>query len=143
MAGKSTEDSVMHRAATVPAASDLMKELWPEALGSVKARITKAARDLKWTVSRTEDMWRGEAKIIRGEETVRLLEIQAAKEARQKAEAEEMAIEYREFGERLARMEALLSALVSQASSAPPHAEKPRTVRRGASLVPRASTRNP
>jgi len=105
------KDLEMREAATVSGASALMRELWPT--GSVKERIGKAARELGWPFSRAENMWRGESRVIVGEETVRLLEVRAARSAATTRKLEEAAHDFEDVAGRLARMETLLAALVA------------------------------
>lgn len=118
----------MSDASTVSGASELMRDLWPQAIGSVSERIRAAHVSLRWSYSRTRDLWYGAARRIDGSETVRLLEERMKREAKTNKNLEEMANEHWELTKRLDRMEAMLSALVSHVagSEASNHQPRPR-----------------
>lgn len=72
----------------------------PKSVGSVKDRITKAARDLRWSYSRTKDAWYADSRIsINPEELFRVEAVSGLSYARQ---------EMRENDEAIARADALL-----------------------------------
>lgn len=53
-------------------ASALLKSQISPPVGSVKDRITKAARRLKWSISRVKDIWYQDARLIKSHEMDRL-----------------------------------------------------------------------
>lgn len=85
-------------------ASALMQEHWTE--GSIKARIRQAAHDLRWSFSRASDVWYRKARRVDAHEMDRLREAT-------KKQIRELANDHQELTDRLARMEAMLSTLVS------------------------------
>lgn len=101
----------MSDAATVPGASAILHELWPN--GKVGERIRDASRALRWSYSRTKDFWYGQARTIHGHETLRLQEIRNERAAARREEVRKIAHDQDELTQRLDRMEALLSVLVS------------------------------
>lgn len=71
----------------------LQVEIAPRSLGSVKARITIAARELRWSYTRTRDVWYADPKIsIKADELCRVeavsgLVYQARQEVRKNDDA--------------------------------------------------------
>lgn len=69
MSDKSSEISEMH---DVAEASRLLQERWPMTLGSVKERIRAAAQALRWSHTRTRDLWYEQARRVDAHEMRRL-----------------------------------------------------------------------
>lgn len=119
---KSSENSEMYEAATVGGASALLQEMWPS--GQVKARIRKAAQDLGWSFTRTQDLWYAQAHRIDGRESIRILQEKAKREAARDAamnrRVEELANEHAKLTDSLARLEAMLSQVVSRLADSQP-----------------------
>lgn len=69
-------------------ASELLRtRVAPPAFGSVKSRISGAARRLKWTASRVKDIWYQDARLIKSHEMERLKAVaRIANEEREKDE---------------------------------------------------------
>lgn len=116
---KSSEKSEMPDLATVNGASEALRELWPQ--GSVSERIRDAAHALRWSYNRTRDLWYAQARQILATEADRL---RSYRDAQTGQRIKELSDERAELNARLARMEALLSALVEGiASGQPPEAQ--------------------
>ena len=82
-------------------ASELLRQHIAPSSGSVKTRIFQSARRLKWSPSRTKDVWYGDARLIKAHEMDRLKQLAGVSDAR---------IEYREITAEIARLDAMLSA---------------------------------
>lgn len=111
VSAKSSENEEMSDASTVSGASSLLHELWPN--GKVGERIRDAALALRWSHSRTRDLWYAQAKRIDGAETKRLEKIRENKAAQRSQEVRRVADDHDELTARLARMEAMLAALIA------------------------------
>lgn len=72
MSVKSSEKSEMNSLAFSQKA--LREEIAPPSFGSVKARITTAARSLGWTTTRTRDVWYADPRISINADEMRDLE---------------------------------------------------------------------
>lgn len=55
----------------------LRENIAPRELGSVKERITKAARELKWSISRVKDVWYADPRVSIGGDELRVIETKA------------------------------------------------------------------
>ncbi len=55
----------------------LKENIAPREFGSVKERITKAARDLKWSISRAKDVWYADPRVSIGGDELRVIEAKA------------------------------------------------------------------
>jgi len=82
-------------------ASELLRGHIAPETGSVKTRIYQAARRLKWSPSRTKDVWYQDARVIKAHEMDRLKQLAGVSDAR---------IEYRELSAEIARLDAMLTA---------------------------------
>lgn len=72
----------------------MKQRIAPPAHGSVKQRITKAARDLGWTISRAKDAWYASPKMtIRPKELFRVEAVSGLTYARQEVRKHDAAIE--------------------------------------------------
>jgi hypothetical protein len=90
-------------------AQDLMRSFVDARPGSsLKQKLGSAAAALRWSHSRAKAVHYGEARRIDAREMEAL-----RKAAKAKKQIGEMADDYRELRDRLARMEAMLSTLVS------------------------------
>ncbi|MDX0009179.1 hypothetical protein GOB40_21100 [Sinorhizobium meliloti] len=95
MSEKTSEKSEMSVAVFCQGA--LQTEIAPRALGNVQTRIGIAARELRWSYTRTKDVWYADPKIsIRGDELSRVeavsgLVYQARQEMRKNDDAIERA----------------------------------------------------
>lgn len=85
---------------------------------NLKQKLGSAAHSLGWAYSRAKAVLYGEARVIRSIEMDQLC--RAAKVERQ---VRNLAHEHEELTARLARMEAMLAALVSAVESGPPDAQ--------------------
>lgn len=101
MPEKASEKSKMSVAVFCQGA--LRDEIAPRALGNVQTRIAIAARELRWSYTRTKDVWYADPKIsIRGEELSRVEVVSGL------AYIEEARQEVRKNDDAIARATALL-----------------------------------
>ena len=121
------KDRQMSQACSPADVQRFLKEGWTE--GPVSERIRKAHRDLGWAYERTWNYWYGKVRRVDPNEAFAW---QAWKEQRavgksdaQVAEIQELRKERDAISQRLDRMEALLSTLVSGLASAPLSEVKP------------------
>lgn len=84
----SSERSEMSRAQTVQGASAFLKEGWPN--GKVGERIRDAARALRWSYTRTKDLWYEDARSISGPEALKLDSLDRKREKAARYEKDEM-----------------------------------------------------
>lgn len=105
---KSTERGVVFMSAVSEASYLLRRAAEPRPVGdSIKQAITRAARRCGLAPSRVEDIWRGEARLVRAEEMDAIRRAAAKSPSAQEAEARDELIELRG---RIARLEELLMA---------------------------------
>lgn len=72
----------------------MRQEIAPPSIGSVKARIRAAARDLGWSYTRTKDAWYADPRIsIKPEELFRVEAVSGLSYARQELRINDRAIE--------------------------------------------------
>ncbi|QND42981.1 hypothetical protein HB770_20990 [Rhizobium leguminosarum bv. viciae] len=72
----------------------LRAEIAPPSIGTVKARIRSAARDLGWTYTRTKDAWYGEPRMsIKPHELFRVEAVSGLSYAREEMRTNDAAIE--------------------------------------------------
>lgn len=109
---KSSEPSEMSDLATVDGASAAMRELWAQ--GSVQERIRDAALSLRWSYTRTRDLWYAQSRQILATETDRLRSMRAERTG---LKLKELSDERAEIDARLERMEAMLASLIKAVAS--------------------------
>lgn len=126
---KSSEKSEMSDLATVDGASAAMRDLFPT--GSVGERIRDAALSLRWSYTRTRDLWYAQSRQILAIETDRLRSLHAERTGQK---LKELSDERAELDARLARMEAMLASLIEAMASGQAAEAQSLAVRIGGSM---------